>query len=312
MSEARPAVTVYQHPAPAGCQHATGRHISGSDLRGEVHVDIVNRRQFDVNQSLQGASTDAERQESSITKEASRSEAPDGLAFETLPMIEAVLTELDARPARVQCRILRRLRTTPRCRESSACDRTSMHNKKLTPHLRTGVLGLGISEHSQLVYLLERQRPTHVVTCVSGSSTAWIALALERVGRGEIYALEHEEQCLRDTWARVHSPGVGKRVPKHCNSLKENTRGQGCSRAVVKSLPEHEDMVLDHPRSGQRPCEKLVMQHAPLKTAGRGSVIIDDTDSASKGKLVRTCMSGSNSTIVVYHEESVLLEQRVD
>lgn len=73
---------------------------------------------------------------------------------------------------------------------------------------------------------IERDRPSLVVECGSGTSTLWMSLALRRVGSGRLLALEHSEEYTQKTrlllerhglsdWAEVrHAPLVPTDTPR--------------------------------------------------------------------------------------------------
>ena len=61
-----------------------------------------------------------------------------------------------------------------------------------------------------LVDLVRVRRPHLIVTCGSGTSTAWLALAIRKFGiDGRVVALEHDQRCHDETRALIETRGLG-------------------------------------------------------------------------------------------------------
>jgi predicted O-methyltransferase YrrM len=61
-----------------------------------------------------------------------------------------------------------------------------------------------------LVDLVRVRRPHLIVTCGSGTSTVWLALALRTFGiDGRVIALEHDQRCHDQTRALIETRGLG-------------------------------------------------------------------------------------------------------
>jgi predicted O-methyltransferase YrrM len=64
-----------------------------------------------------------------------------------------------------------------------------------------------------LTDLVERERPSHVVECGSGTSTLWFAMALRRLGiPGRVVALEHQQEFVDNLRGRLERHGLADLV----------------------------------------------------------------------------------------------------
>lgn len=110
-----------------------------------------------------------------------------------------------------------------------------------------------------IVRLVNHVSPDHVVECGSGSSTAWIASALERLDKGHVYSLEHEPYYARQTRSLLASLGLEHRATVLDAPLEDRVAADGAttpwySSEKLNELPDSIDLLLvDGPPSTTGP-----------------------------------------------------------
>lgn len=112
----------------------------------------------------------------------------------------------------------------------------------------TGSFALRTESVVELTDRVRVEAPDTVVECGSGSSTAWIALALEQLGAGHVYSLEHDVHYGAGTAALVDSVGVGHRATVVHAPLADRkiagTDWSWYSQESIDELPEKIDLLL--------------------------------------------------------------------
>jgi predicted O-methyltransferase YrrM len=76
----------------------------------------------------------------------------------------------------------------------------------------TGGWAIDPSSMVVLLDLIEQQRPDLVVEFGSGTSTVWIALTLERLGKGKLVSIEHDDAYANETRVALDRHDVGDHV----------------------------------------------------------------------------------------------------
>lgn len=154
----------------------------------------------------------------------------------------------------------------------------------------TGSFAVRPGTLAALVTTLLRSKPGVVVECGSGSSTVWLAAALRYLGKGHVYALEHEPRYGAQTQYYLDGNDVGSFatiVPAPLEEIEPEGH-TWYSRSSVESLPESIDFLfVDGP-------PKAVGEHARAPALAEfasrlrhGSlVLLDDMQRADEQEIV--------------------------
>lgn len=110
---------------------------------------------------------------------------------------------------------------------------------------------------ADLVDLVQRRRPSRIVECGSGASSAWIGLALEELGEGHLFSLEHDPRYAEITRQLLASLGVEHRVTVLEAPLKESEGAEGGKRLwyaaeALSELPAEIDLLFIDGPPGHR------------------------------------------------------------
>ncbi|MCP3426193.1 class I SAM-dependent methyltransferase [Rothia sp. AR01] len=112
---------------------------------------------------------------------------------------------------------------------------------------------------ADLVDLVRGRRPSRIVECGSGSSSAWLGLALEELGEGHLFSLEHDPKYAETTRQLLASLGVEHRVTVLEAPLEESEGPEGEARLwygaeALEQLPAEIDLLfIDGPPGGRAP-----------------------------------------------------------
>jgi predicted O-methyltransferase YrrM len=146
---------------------------------------------------------------------------------------------------------------------------------------------------ADLIDLMRRRRPRWLVECGSGASSAWMGLALEELGEGHLFSLEHDARYAETTRQLLASLGVEHRVTILEAPLEEFETGTGEKRVwysaeAFTDLPGEIDLLfIDGPPGSLGP---RIREHAvPLlgDRLGAGSVVaVDDASRPDEHAMV--------------------------
>lgn len=164
-----------------------------------------------------------------------------------------------------------------------------VHDPRCLPPV--GSYALGAIDALDLVALVESRRPEHVLECGSGSSTAWMALALERAGRGHVTSLEHDAHYARRTRQLLEGLGVAHRVTLIDAPLgpRENSPAQTWYRwGREAELPDAVDLLLidGPPGSLGRQIRYPALPVLWSRLHAESMIVVDDADRPEEKAVV--------------------------
>lgn len=154
----------------------------------------------------------------------------------------------------------------------------------------TGSFAVRPGTLAALVTTLLRSKPGVVVECGSGSSTVWLAAALRYLGKGHVYALEHEPRYGAQTQYYLDGNDVASFATVVPAPLEEIEPGGQTwySRSSVESLPESIDLLfVDGPPKavGEHARAPALAEFASRLSPG-SLVLLDDMQRADEQEIV--------------------------
>lgn len=165
---------------------------------------------------------------------------------------------------------------------------------RYSPHARLPpVAGWALSPSGllTLVDIIESTGADTVVECGSGTSTLWIAYALQRVGRGRVISLEHLTQYAEQTRAVVSAHGLEDFVDVRLTPLapRQTPRGEFAWYDFdVSDLPASVDvLVVDGPpqSTGRHARYPALSVFGPVLKPG-AVIVADDTDRPDEREML--------------------------
>ena len=147
----------------------------------------------------------------------------------------------------------------------------------------------------QLLEIVESQQPKTTVELGSGTSSVWLAYALEKLGRGRLVSIDHDEYYLEKSRAALLAHGFGdtakvevRFAPLSDLKLSEHET-PWYDTSVMNDLTEVDLLIVDGPPAGTGKAARYpaVPIFMPILAAG-ALVLLDDTDrEAEKATIER-------------------------
>lgn len=166
---------------------------------------------------------------------------------------------------------------------------------ELIPHGRplpaVGSYALRTAAVEELIRTIRVTQPSQVVECGSGSSTAWIALCLESIGKGHLTSLESGDGYARRTRELLEELGVSHRVsvvdaPLAASEIAGGETWYDIPDTTV--LPDSIDVLLvdGPPSSGGARIREPAMTALYPRLAVDAVVLVDDADRPDERAMI--------------------------
>lgn len=160
---------------------------------------------------------------------------------------------------------------------------------------------------TRAVTIVLDRRPATILECGSGTSTVYLALALRRIGRGSIVALEHKERFAEATRSLLAEHGLADIATVHHAPLRPVTidgrEWLWYDLAALEEVDSCELLVVDGP---PRTVQKLARYPAlPLlrdRLAPGAIVLMDDYRRDSERRTVRRWRKETPDLTLRVHE----------
>lgn len=171
----------------------------------------------------------------------------------------------------------------------------------------------------RLVRLVADTRPSLVVECGSGTSTVWLAYAVQALGAGRVVALEHDERFAERTKQLLDEHGLDSVAEVRLAPLSELKLGDEVflwyDLAAVDDLDQIDVLLVDGPpqASGSR-ARYPALPVLGSKLANGARVVFDDADRPAEREAVETWLAenpslkrdgieGERSAFLVYRSQ---------
>ncbi|NLH49069.1 MAG: class I SAM-dependent methyltransferase [Myxococcales bacterium] len=143
-----------------------------------------------------------------------------------------------------------------------------------------------------LISLVREIRPRAIVELGSGTSTILNAYLLEAQGEGRVYALDHEEQYLRETGDQIKKHGLSAWVDLRHAPLQpltlDNRNWQWYDRKAFENLPPIDLLIVDGPPHTLQSLSRYPALPVLLdKLSPTGVVLLDDAARPDETETVR-------------------------
>lgn len=144
----------------------------------------------------------------------------------------------------------------------------------------------------QLLEVVEKRRPKRIVQLGSGTSTLWLAYALESLGEGRVIALEHDEHYFAETKALLVAHGFAETVaevrhaPLGDAGLPDHDT-PWYTASAFEDLDAVDLLLVDGPPEATGKSARYPAMPAFLpKLAAGAFVILDDTDRKDEQDII--------------------------
>jgi len=203
------------------------------------------------------------------------------------------LTRLDRRTSQLQTRI----NSLAQNLESVASETVNLGRMqdRVAPETTMPVLGGWAATNRTIGVLvdtvLSAETDPHVVECGSGSSTVWVAAAMQKRGGGHVTALEHEAEYAEKTRAELRRRGLDSYATVIDAPLTQLPAGEDgriwYDTSAISGLAPIDLLFVDGPpaTTGDEARRPAFDEFAALLNPG-GLVVLDDTNRGEEKRIV--------------------------
>lgn len=214
--------------------------------------------------------------------------------------LEELSAQLDARSSEIYLRVrdthlglLRKVERLPGLLLSEQQAATQLLSA-FPPRAPLPVLAGWAMTPSGLLWLVDyivRMKPQRIVECGSGTTTLWMAMALERAGSGHLVSLEHSSEFVTRTSDLLAQHGVADRAEVRHAPLVNTSTGRGdysWYSVRPRDVAEIDLLVVDGPPGSTGPLARYpaIPMLGPM-LAPHAVVVVDDVDRKDEQEMVR-------------------------
>ena len=145
----------------------------------------------------------------------------------------------------------------------------------------------------QLLEIVERQQPKTIVELGSGTSSVWLAYALEKLGRGRLIAVDHDEHYLEKSRAALAAHGFDDNSKVEVRFAPLATHGLTDHEApwydtsVLADLADVDLLIVDGPPAGTGELARYPAAPVFMSRLADGALIfLDDTDREAEKEII--------------------------
>jgi predicted O-methyltransferase YrrM len=165
----------------------------------------------------------------------------------------------------------------------------------------TGHWALNPTDLLALLHLVERRQPTVVVELGSGTSTVWMAYAVERYG-GKIISLDHDPEFAERTRTMLRTHGLDAVAEVRDAALRPVTVGDTAfdwyDLTALSDVDAIDLLLVDGPPGSTGPMSRYpALPLLRARLAAGATVVLDDTSRADEQETLRRWLAEDASMV---------------